>query len=159
MQYLGGSGRYLLAAQSGPKTKGPDSEELQIAMTWKSLFPGCPAASVSPPGARPMGNSMFRNTPVLIKRVLDTAFGLPGIILFGLLGGVAVGLAVGRSAVMDISLPEEPISDASLALAVDYGRGTTLLLGPLLSRADVADGSAVAKAGSCAVARNPSGRN
>jgi hypothetical protein len=125
---------------------------------------------------------MSRNTSVLTKFILDTAFGLPGIILFGLLGGIAVGLAVGRSANVGASLPEKP--DISLlaapigldgpalvqlpavaeqrspgtaklrpALAIDYGRGTALLIGPLVPRAGVSDGTQIAKAAACPAPR------
>jgi hypothetical protein len=112
-----------------------------------------------------MGNSMSRNTPVLTKVILDTAFGLPGIILLGLLGGIAVGLAVGRSAVIGVSNPSavklQPALAAVLApvLAIDYGRGTTLLVGPPVPWAGVVDGTQIAKAGSCAGARSPIDRN
>jgi hypothetical protein len=40
---------------------------------------------------------MSRVAPFLLRSILNTVFGLPGIMLFGLAGGIALGLVVGRS--------------------------------------------------------------
>jgi hypothetical protein len=46
---------------------------------------------------------MSRAAPVLLRLILNSVFGLPGIILFGLAGGIALGLVVGRTAKHEIA--------------------------------------------------------
>jgi hypothetical protein len=46
---------------------------------------------------------MSRAAPVLLRWILNSVFGLPGIILFGLAGGIALGLVVGRTAKHEIA--------------------------------------------------------
>jgi hypothetical protein len=41
--------------------------------------------------------TMTREAPFLLRPILNTVFGLPGIMLFRLAGGIALGLVVGRS--------------------------------------------------------------
>jgi hypothetical protein len=61
---------------------------------------------------------MFRNTGPVVSYILDKAFGLPGIIVFGLLAGTVFGAAVGRMSVPDILLAETALWANSLTVPV-----------------------------------------
>jgi hypothetical protein len=61
---------------------------------------------------------MFRNTAPVVSYILDKAFGLPGIIVFGLLAGTVIGAAFGRMSVPDVLLAETALWADSLAVPV-----------------------------------------
>lgn len=60
---------------------------------------------------------MSRQAPFLLRSILNTVFGLPGIMLFGLTGGIVLGLVVGRSAKHEIVFAQTPTSASPDAAA------------------------------------------
>jgi hypothetical protein len=62
----------------------------------------------------PKGKSMSRNVPSVIGYILDTVFGLPGIVMVALLGSIAFGFTISRINITDISRPDVPPPGNSL---------------------------------------------
>jgi hypothetical protein len=60
---------------------------------------------------------MSRVAPFLLRSILNTVFGLPGIMLFGLAGGIALGVVVGRSTKHEIVFAQTPTSASPDAAA------------------------------------------
>jgi hypothetical protein len=114
---------------------------------------------------------MSREAPVLLRSILNSVFGLPGIMLFGLVGGIALGLVVGRTTKHQIGFVESAISSpeaaawmrskpaggrtrqepAAPAPAVDYLAGLAqfdggLLYGDLVYAGGIGDTPSVARA-------------
>jgi hypothetical protein len=67
---------------------------------------------------------MSRNVPSVIGYILDTVFGLPGIVIFALLGSIGLGFAIGRMNISNISFPEATLRGNNLALRLAIRQGS-----------------------------------
>jgi hypothetical protein len=112
---------------------------------------------------------MSREAPVLLRSVLNSVFGLPGIMLFGLIGGIALGLVVGRNtkheiAFLESAAPASPkaaawmrskavagrtrLEPAAPEPAIDYIAGLSQFNDVLAFTAGTGDPSSIARADS-----------